>query len=111
MADYLDNHFEDYTLKMLYYDRIDISEGIDPTKSNRSKKMHDLPLLFSNYGFKFQDSVCNGCHDLTMLSVNIRDIAIISIINVDYRCIIHKISKSEAINLLERSVLEDHGYT
>ena len=73
--------------------------------------MHDLPLLFSNNGFKFQDYVCNGCHDLTMLSVNIRDIAIISIINVDYRCIIHKISKSETINLLESSVLGDHGYT
>ena len=29
-------------------------------------------------GFNFQDYVCNGCHDLTMLSVNISDIAIIT---------------------------------
>ena len=65
---------------------------------------------FFNHGFKFQDSVCNGCHDLTMLSVNISDIAIITVKNVDYRCIIHNISKSEAINLLENSVLEDCGY-
>ena len=49
---------------------------------------------FFNYGFKFQDYVCNGCHDLTMLSVNISDIAIITDKNVDYRCIIHSISKS-----------------
>ena len=55
---------------------------------------------FFNHGFEFQDSVCNGCHDLTMLSVNISYIAIIAVKNVDYRCIIHKISKSEAINLL-----------
>ena len=45
-----------------------------------------------------------------MLSFNISDIAIITIKNVDYRCIIHKISKSEAISLLENSVLEDRGY-
>ena len=49
---------------------------------------------FLNHGSKFQDSVYNGCHDLTMLSVNISDIAIIAIKNVDYRCIIHKTSKS-----------------
>ena len=37
---------------------------------------------FFNQGFTFQDSVCNGCHDLTMLSVNRSDIAIITIKNV-----------------------------
>ena len=65
---------------------------------------------FFNHGFNFQDYVCNGCHDLTILSVNIRDTAIIIVKNVDYCCIIHNISKSEAINLLENSVLEDRGY-
>ena len=45
-----------------------------------------------------------------MLSVNISNIAIITIKNVDYCCIIHNISKSEANNLLESSVLEDRGY-
>ena len=46
-----------------------------------------------------------------MLSVNISDIAgIITIKNFDYRCIIHNISKSEAINLLEDSVLENCVY-
>ena len=65
---------------------------------------------FFNHGFKLQDSVCNGCHDLAMLSVNISDIAIITVKNLHYRCIIHNISKSKAINLLENSVLEDRGY-
>ena len=40
MTDYLDHNIfetdEDYILKMLYYDKIDISEGIDTTKSNNS---------------------------------------------------------------------------
>ena len=65
---------------------------------------------FFNHGFEFQDSVCNDCHDLTMLSVNIRDIAIITIKNVDYRCNNHNIIIFEAINLLEYYVLEDRGY-
>ena len=59
--------------------------------------MHDLSLLVFNHGFRFQDSLCNGCHDLTTLN----DIAITTIKNVDYRCIINEISKSEAINLSE----------
>ena len=58
--------------------------------------MHDLSLLVFNHGFKFQDYVCNGCHDLKMLSVNISDIVITTIKNVDYCCIIYNISKSEA---------------
>ena len=66
--------------------------------------------FFLNHVFKFQNYVCNGCHDFTMLSVNIIDIAIITVENVDYRCIIHNISKSEAIQLLKNSVLEERGY-
>ena len=46
-------------------------------------------------------------HDLYL---NIGDIAIITIKNVNYRYIIHNITKSEAINFLENSVLEDRGY-
>ena len=45
-----------------------------------------------------------------MLCLNISDIIIITVKNVDYRCIIHKISKSKAINLLESAVLENRWY-
>ena len=65
---------------------------------------------FFNHGLNNQDSLSNGCHDLTMLSVNVSDIAIITVENADYRCIIHHISKHEAIQLLENSLLEDRGY-
>ena len=33
--------------------------------------------IFLNKGFKFQTHVCNRCHDLLMISVNLSDIAII----------------------------------
>ena len=95
---------------MLYYDRIDISKGIVPAKNNNSKEWVISHCCFFNHGFEFQDSVYNGCHVLTMLSVNISDIAIITIKNVDYCCIVHNISKSEAINLLKKSVFEDRVY-
>ena len=95
---------------MLYYNRIDISKGIDLAKSSSGKKCLICHYWFFNHGFKFQDSVCNRCHVLTMLSVNKSDIAFIIIKNVYYRCIIHSNNKSEAIDILKDSVLEDHGY-
>ena len=42
---------------------IDISERIDPIKSNRSKEYMICQYWFFNHGFNFQDSVCNGYHD------------------------------------------------
>ena len=86
---------------MLYYDRIDVSEEIDLAKTNNR---------FFNHGFNLKDYVCNDCHDLTMLSVIISNIAIMTVKNVDCRCIIHNITKSEAIILLESAVLENRGY-
>ena len=44
-----------------------------------------------------------------MLNVNISDIAITTI--VDYRWLIYDISKSEAIQLLKSSELDDRGHT
>ena len=92
---------------MLYFDRIDINKGVDLVKSNNSNEFMICHYWFFNHGFKFQHYVCNGCHNLTMLSVNISDIAIIFVKNVGYCCIIHSISESEAINLLKNSVLEN----
>ena len=87
---------------MLHHDRIDISEGIDPSKNYRSKDRMICYYWFFNHGFKFQNYVCNGCHDLTILCLNISDNAIITVKNIDYHCIIHYINKSETINLLKK---------
>ena len=60
---------------------------------------------FLNHGFKCQNFVCNGCHDLTMLSVNISDIAVITVKNVDCSCIIYNISKFETMSLLLKQLI------
>ena len=39
---------------MLYYNRTDVSEGIDPTKSNNSKKCIVYYYWFFNHGFKYR---------------------------------------------------------
>ena len=95
---------------MPYYDRIDISKATDLYKSNNRKEYLIWHYCFFNHGFKLKNFVCIGCHNLTMLSVSINDIAIITIKNVGCCCIIHNISKSEVINLLKESVLDDCGY-
>ena len=72
---------------MLNYNGIDLSEGIDIAKSNYSKEFMVCHYWFLYHEFKLQNFVCNGCHDLTMLCLNISDIAIITVINVGYCCI------------------------
>ena len=56
---------------MIYYDRIDVSEGIDVNKTSASKE-YDVSSYwyFLTYSFKFEPNVCNRCHDLLMMSVN-----------------------------------------
>ena len=71
--------------------------------------MHHCHYWFVSHGVKFHDSVCNGCYAFTMVNVNISNIAIITIKNVNYCCIIQNTSKSKAVNLLENSVLENCG--
>ena len=36
-------------------------------------------IFFFNRGFEFQDYICNGCHDLTILCPNISGTAIITV--------------------------------
>ena len=45
--------------------------------------------------------VCNGCHDLLLMFINIDDIATLNINSVNYCCTINEINKSEDLNLLQ----------
>ena len=88
--------------KMLYYDRVDVSEGIDVNKTSVSKEYNICHYwYFLNKGFKFQPYVCNRCHDLLVMSINLSYIAILKVRNAIYCCIISGICKSEAIKLLQ----------
>ena len=56
--------------------------------------------IFINKGFKFQQNICNRCHYLLMMSMNLSNIAFLNVKDTGYRCINCGISKFEAINLL-----------
>ena len=93
---------------MLYYDRIDVSEGIDVNKTSASKECDICHYwYFLNYSFKFQPNVCNRCHDLLMMSMNLRNIAILNIKGSDYHCIISLISKKDSIKLMQHADLTE----
>ena len=93
---------------MLHYDRTDISETIDVNKTSTSKECIICHYWhFLDKVFKFQPDVCNGCHDVLMMFMNLSDISILNIHGADYRCVITGISKSEAVNLLQNAVLNE----
>ena len=96
---------------MLYYDRIDVSEGIDVNKTRESKECDICHYwYFLDKGFKFQPDVCNGCHDILIMSMNLSDIAILNIHSADHR-IISGIRKREAVNLLQNIDLNEKSGT
>ena len=97
---------------MLYHDRIDASGGIDINKTCVSKACDFCRCVyFLDKGFKFQKNVCNGGHDVLMMSINLSDITVTNIKSVDYRCIITRISKSETINLMQNTDLSEKNGT
>ena len=79
---------------MWYYDGINLSEGIDLTKNNNSNKCIICHYGYFNHGLKFQIYFYNCYHDLTMLCLNLGNIAIVVFKGVDYHFIIHDTSNS-----------------
>ena len=84
---------------MLCYDRINVSGGIEVNEKSASKE-HDTChyCYFLDEGFKVQPDVCNGCHDILMISLNLDNVAILNIQSIDYHYNINKISKSITIS-------------
>ena len=66
---------------------------------------------------KFDGRKCNSnqkwnrCYDLVMMSMNLRDVAILNIKSADYCCITSRISKSEAIKLMQNIDLIEKSRT
>ena len=57
---------------MLYFDTVEVSEGIDVNKTIASKECDICHYCyFLNYSFKFQPNVCNISHDFLMMFINL----------------------------------------
>ena len=93
-----------WVMKMLQYERTDFSEGIDTNKTRTSKEcMLCYYWYFKNVGYKFESNTCNKCHNVLMTWC----IVILNVNGADYRCILCGISRNEAVNILNNTVLED----
>ena len=54
-----------WVMKMLQYNKIDISEGIDINKTYAPKECIICHYwCFKDIGYKFEPHVYNGCHDI-----------------------------------------------
>ena len=94
---------------MLQYNRIDVSEGIDINKTSKSKECMLCHYWYfkDDLGYKFQPYLFNGCHAVSTMAYELKNIAIINAKGVHYRCILWSISRDEAVNRLDNYVLED----
>ena len=93
-----------HIINSIIFNRIDISEGTDVDKTSESKDCDIYQFwYFLNNSFKFQPNVCNRCHNLLMISMNLSDIAILNIKGSDYRCIISLISKYKVTNPMQNA--------
>ena len=88
---------------MLEYDRIDISEGIDIGKTNKSRECDICHYwYFLDKNFNYEKYLCNGYHDLMQKAMNF-NVAIVSIKGSDYRTHFWYMSKNDAIVLMTNS--------
>ena len=95
---------------MLQYKKIDVSEGIDTNKTSASKEcMLCHYWYFKDVEFKFEPHFCNIYHGVLMTAYELKNIVILNVKGVDFRCVSWGISRDEAVNRSNSSVLEDRG--
>ena len=99
-----------FIVKMLRCQKINVSEGIDVNKTSALKECElGHYWFFKGIGFKFEEHVCNKCHDLLTMAYSLKDIAILNAKGATFRCILMGISKNEVLKRLNNSVTYDRA--
>ena len=95
---------------MLEYDRINILEGINVGQARLSKECDICHYwYFKDIGFKCEQYLCNGCHDLMQKAVGFNNVVIVYIKGSAYQIHFWYMSKDDAINIMNGSDLVDKG--
>ena len=93
---------------MLEYNRIDISEGIDIKKCKGTSKECSLCKFYyfldNNFGYVY---LCNGCYDISLKVINMKNLAIINHNGNHYRVNFASMSKKDAFNLIKNAIIID----
>ena len=102
--------FEPYEIKlnkMLEYDKINISEGIDINKCEETSRECSLCKFyyFLDKNLKYGPYLCDSCYDMFMKTVITQNLTIINHNGNYYRVIFAFISKKDAYNLIKNAVI------
>ena len=89
---------------MLQYERIDVSEGTDLNKTCTSEEC--VLCHYSHFGFKFEEHVCNRCHDLLTMAYSLENIAILKSKGTTFTIILWR---NEGLRTIKNSILKDEG--
>ena len=92
---------------MLEYDRIDISEGIDIKKCKETSKEYNLCKFyyFLDKNLNYGPYLCDGCYNMFMQAVSIKNLGIINHNGNHYRVNFALMSKKDAYNLIKNAVI------
>ena len=87
---------------MLKFEKTDASEEIDIDKTSVSKECELCShCFFKDVGFKFEEHVCNRCHDLLAMAYSLKNIVILSAKGNTLRCLLRGISKNKALKKIK----------
>ena len=86
---------------MLKYHKIDITEGIDLDKTNKSRECVFCHYwYYLNKNFSYGPFTCDGCYNIVQESTNFKDITIIHAKNNSCRVYFKDISMDKAKKLI-----------
>ena len=77
--------------------------------------MHQKGVSFVTIGFskildlKFEEHVCNGCHDLLTMAHFLKNKAMLSAKGATFKCLLIGISRNEALKRLNYLITYDRG--
>ena len=94
---------------MLECDRIDLSEGIDIKKCKETSRECSLCKFyyFLDENFSYGLYLCNGCHDMSLKAISMKNLAIINHNGNTYRVNFAFISKKDGSNLIINATIID----
>ena len=92
---------------MLEYNRIDMSEGIDINKCEETSRRCSLCKFyyFLDKKFSYGPFLYNGCYDMSLKAVSMKNLTIINHNGNNYRVNFAFISKKDAYNLIKNATI------
>ena len=90
---------------MFEYDRIDISEDVDTMQNKLVSRECGLCgfWFFIEKNLNYQKYCCDGCHDMSMKTVSVKNLAIAYFKGNAYRVHFWYMSKDDAVSLMHNS--------